>query len=41
MVLLKRKEVEMIPPPKLESFGGEDPQVYFMAATGEIFLDYE
>jgi hypothetical protein len=42
MVLLRRKEVEMVPPPDPSEFEpGEDPEVWYMASTGEIFLDYE
>ena len=39
MPLVKRKVVELAPPPK--SKAGEDPEVFYLAATGEIFPDYE
>lgn len=41
MVLLRRNKVELVPPPDLSDFKGEDPEVFYMAATGEIFNDYE
>lgn len=41
MVLLKRNKVELVPPPTASELEGDDPDVYYMAATGEIFLDYE
>ncbi|PWN27366.1 hypothetical protein BDZ90DRAFT_279725 [Jaminaea rosea] len=41
MVMLKRQPVEMVPPPNPSEFKGDDPDVFYMAATGEIFLDYE
>ncbi|KAK0522588.1 hypothetical protein OC842_006419 [Tilletia horrida] len=39
MVLLRRKQVELVKPPALVD--GQDPDVFYLAATGEIFLDYE
>ncbi|CAO1613341.1 unnamed protein product [Sympodiomycopsis kandeliae] len=41
MVLLKRNKVELVPPPDRSDFPGDDPDVFYMAATGEIFVDYE
>ncbi|CAD6892302.1 unnamed protein product [Tilletia controversa] len=39
MVLLRRKQVELVKRPvQLE---GHDPDVFYLAATGEIFPDYE
>lgn len=31
----------MVPPPDPADYMGEDPDVFYMASTGEIFLDYE
>ncbi|KAK0549789.1 hypothetical protein OC845_002944 [Tilletia horrida] len=39
MVLIRRKQVELVKPPiQVE---GQDPDVFYLAATGEIFSDYE
>ncbi|KAJ9475362.1 Imitation switch two complex protein 1 [Pseudozyma hubeiensis] len=39
MPLVKRKPVEPFPPPT--ATGPEDPDVFFLAATGEVFADFE
>ncbi|EPQ28067.1 uncharacterized protein PFL1_04394 [Pseudozyma flocculosa PF-1] len=39
MPLVKRKIVEMAPPPKAK--GSDDPEVFYLDATGEIFSDYD
>ncbi|KAN0063952.1 hypothetical protein ACQY0O_003558 [Thecaphora frezii] len=39
MPLVKRKIVEMAPPPRAK--GDDDPEVFYLKATGEIFPDYE
>ncbi|KAL9940166.1 hypothetical protein V8E36_000871 [Tilletia maclaganii] len=39
MVLIRRKQVELVKPPA--QVEGQDPDVFYLAATGEIFLDYE
>ncbi|KAE8211049.1 hypothetical protein CF327_g5159 [Tilletia walkeri] len=39
MVLIRRKQVDLIKPPA--QVEGQDPDVFYLAATGEIFLDYE
>ncbi|EST08685.1 DDT domain protein [Kalmanozyma brasiliensis GHG001] len=39
MPLVKRKPVELYPPP--EATGFEDPDVFYLAATGEVFADFE
>ena len=41
MVLLKRNKVELVPPPNPLEHGDYDPEVFYMTATGEIFVDYE
>ncbi|SPO32699.1 related to ITC1 - subunit of Isw2 chromatin remodelling complex [Ustilago trichophora] len=39
MPLVKRKVVELAPPPAAS--GSEDPDVFYLAATGEVFPDFE
>lgn len=39
MPLVKRKPVEPFPPPT--ATGSEDPDVFYLAATGEVFADFE
>ncbi|PWY97840.1 hypothetical protein BCV70DRAFT_46508 [Testicularia cyperi] len=39
MPFVKRKVVELVPPPT--AVGPDDPDVFYLAATGEIFPDYE
>ena len=39
MPLVKRKVVELVPPPAAS--GSEDPDVFYLAATGEVFPDFE
>ncbi|PWN49280.1 hypothetical protein IE53DRAFT_154692 [Violaceomyces palustris] len=39
MPLVKRKVVELAPPPIKN--GGDDPEVFYLSATGEIFTEYE
>jgi hypothetical protein len=41
MPLLHRKPVKLLPPPKEVNRLPEDGPVFYLAATGEIFLDYE
>lgn len=41
MPLIKRKPVELLPPPDPPKEGEPEPDVYYLAATGEIFNDYE
>lgn len=39
MPLVKRKPVELLPPPAAS--GSEDPDVFYLSATGEVFADFE
>ena len=39
MPLVKRKVVELVPPPAAS--GSDDPDVFYLAATGEVFADFE
>ncbi|TKY90357.1 hypothetical protein EX895_000355 [Sporisorium graminicola] len=39
MPLVKRKPVEPFPPPV--ATGADDPDVFYLAATGEVFADFE
>ncbi|CDR99010.1 hypothetical protein [Sporisorium scitamineum] len=39
MPLVKRKPVEPFPPPAAS--GSDDPDVFYLAATGEVFADFE
>ncbi|KAJ1018114.1 hypothetical protein NDA16_004981 [Ustilago loliicola] len=39
MPLVKRKPVELLPPPAAS--GSEDPDVFYLAATGEVFADFD
>ncbi|CBQ69776.1 related to ITC1-subunit of Isw2 chromatin remodelling complex [Sporisorium reilianum SRZ2] len=39
MPLVKRKPVEPFPPPA--ATGSDDPDVFYLAATGEVFADFE
>ncbi|GAA5883689.1 hypothetical protein JCM3774_002954 [Rhodotorula dairenensis] len=42
MPLLRRRPVPLLPVPQFDpQADGEDPQVYYLKATGEIFKDYE
>jgi len=40
MPLQRRRPVALLPLPNLEGLG-EDTPVFYLKATGEIFLDYE
>ena len=39
MPLVKRKPVELFPPPAAS--GSEDPDVFYLPATGEVFSDFD
>ncbi|CCF49285.1 hypothetical protein NDA14_004619 [Ustilago hordei] len=39
MPLVKRKPVELFPPPAAS--GSEDPDVFYLPATGEVFADFD
>ncbi|SNX87594.1 related to ITC1 - subunit of Isw2 chromatin remodelling complex [Melanopsichium pennsylvanicum] len=39
MPLVKRKPVELVPPPTAS--GSDDPEVFYLEATGEVFADFE
>ncbi|GAA5988815.1 hypothetical protein JCM10908_006182 [Rhodotorula pacifica] len=42
MPLLRRRPVPLLPVPEFDAeTEGQDPQVYYLKATGEIFKDYE
>lgn len=42
MPLLRRRPVPLLPVPEFDpQADGDDPQVYYLKATGEIFKDYE
>lgn len=42
MPLLRRRQVTLLPTPAFDpATEGQDPQVFYLKATGEIFKDYE
>jgi len=40
MPLLRRRPVQLLPLPDLDSLSHDTP-VFYLKATGEVFLDYE
>jgi hypothetical protein len=40
MVLIKRRPVDMVPPPD-PAMHDADAEAFYLAETGEVFLDYE